>query len=499
MKKQPFFYRAAAVATIAVFFTCAHSGESETIKAKIKEAQDGECYFTQMLGTLDQPVGSELKLPGLIIPTAVDEKGALRLTLGENNVRTISGKSGTAHFSLKNEQGRSFRVGLLFQKTEERGWTVRNLTTLHITPGKDETDTFVIVDANANGVYNEVGVDGVVWKGYIGVFPLPGAGEVWCTPNLEIHELKMGPWGEECEIRGRAISTLTAGGRRVLAGVNQERMKLGLPTRPEDPELSKAAQAHTHYMALNDTLTHPEDPNKPGYSKEGHESGMRSILAMGHPPELAAFGHICTLYHRIDVIHANTRAFGVAAENSKTGRPYSTIDGRTNRGPDNPAWYPILCPRPEQENVPTHFNLESPDPIKGDREAGFPITASFATQNLQLLSHSLRLVEDLSRSKDAKTAKKGKKGDEEGNESIECYTFQAGADTFMSMGRMVALIAKDPLRPHAVYEVSMKVSVDGKEWARTWRFTTQAPMLRPPLPPRPRPEESDSKGKGKRR
>lgn len=56
--------------------------------------------------------------------------------------------------------------------------TVRNLTILIARIG---TEQFTGVDAKAEGVYNQPGIDGLAWAGKTWVFPLPSPQERWCS------------------------------------------------------------------------------------------------------------------------------------------------------------------------------------------------------------------------------------------------------------------------------------------------------------------------------
>ncbi len=418
-------------------------------------------YSTQITAPLDVPVGEAIKMPGVAVPAQVGERGELKLDLRGNGSLTTYRSDQTVALTLaRDDSKRPFPVRLFLRRQPDGTWTYRNVTQLAV---QIEDEPLVVVDANGNGLYNEPGVDGMGLRGCTYLFPLPAPDERWCTPKRELAGLEMGPWGEDLKASGRPLATAHASGLPVLQGVIEERLKLGLTPRPEDPKLSDDLQKHCAYMSANDTLTHPEDKGKPGYTPEGHEAGQRSILSMGTPADKVAFGMGVTYFHRIDVIRPDTLLFGVGY----AGR-YGGIDGRAGmrKGTPKTCW-PVLCPAPGQEDVPLRYGKEAPDATPGDAEAGYPVTVQFHTGKLKLARHALRALPAANAALPpaARAALP----------AVPCYSFdpQTGAANGMTgYLRCVCIIPKDPLQPGTAYEVELEVEVDGAPWTRTWRFTT---------------------------
>ncbi|MBN1807442.1 MAG: hypothetical protein JW909_00110 [Planctomycetes bacterium] len=442
----------AVLAALAASGTAAEGkGEEEFTEMKVAVMPQAASVFykMQLIGPIDHEVGKTIELPGTSIPTMVDDKGRLEIQIGKSKQKLSGPRS--VHVKLPKETGkRQFTVILLFRLTEERKWIYRNVTDLKIMAGKEK---LVIVDVNCNGVYNEAGTDGMAWDRQEFLFPLPAAEERWCTRELELKGLRFGPQGDDMTVEARPLTTTEAGALGILKGVNEERVLLGVTPRPENVRLSEELQKHCHYMKLNDTLGHSEDPTKAGYTPEGLAAGQRSILSMGRAPAGIAMMMVNTLFHRYDVIRHNTTAFGVGYE----GR-YGGIDGRTDKFEAPAAWWPLRCPAPGQQNVRHRFEQESPQPIQ-QSTAGFPITMYFNTKNLKLKAHSLKELA----------------GQRAGQE-VECYAFDPETgDNHSHMGYQsgVALIPKAPLSGGMEYEVSMTVAVDGKENEYRWRFRTQ--------------------------
>jgi hypothetical protein len=184
---------------------------------------------------------------------------------------------------------------------------------------------------------------------------------------------------------------------------------------------------------------------------------MRSILSRGTPSDRVAAGMVGTYFHRQDVIRPDVLAFGVGYEGNFGG-----IDGRSKMGDSKSVLWPILCPVPGQTGVPTRFNREAPDPIPGDQEAGFPITAYFGTASLKLKSHSLKALPAPGAPSKLGTP-------------VECYAYDPVSGTESGMTkyqRVVAIIPKDPLASNVEFEVTFEVEVAGQPWTKTWRFNT---------------------------
>jgi len=337
-------------------------------------------------------------------------------------------------------------------------------------------EQFVIVDANGNGAYNDAGEDGMAWEGRAWLYPLPAESERWCSATMDYSGLQFGPLGEAPTVKGKALATTVAAALPILKGVNEERVEIGLTPRPEDEKLSADLQKHCKYMAMNNTLTHPETKGKPGYTDEGNKAGMRSILGQGHSADRVAEGMVNTYFHRQDVIRPGTLAFGVGIEGAFTG-----IDGRTNMTKVPETAWPVLCPVPGQSGVATNYAKEAPDATPGDASAGYPITVYFGTANLKIKEATLKALAP--GSLQAPPGTKLPPGT-----PVDCYLYDPTQGASADMTRYqacVCLIPKDPLKVNVDYEVSFTVDVAGKPWSKTWRFSTnQAKSSKDKLPGR---------------
>lgn len=422
-------------------------------------------YDAQLLGEMDRPVGEGLSIGGEKRDAKLDDKGKLSIDVkGDGKFRTLAAKREIVTFPLKGdgEKPRSVNAKFEFRKGEKGEWVVRNLTQLTVQIGAEQ---FVVVDANANGIYNEPRVDGLAWAGNTWLFPLPTPEERWCSATMDFTGLEFGTLGETPKVVGRPLATTVPEALGVLKGVNEERVKLGLTPRPEDVKLSADLQKHCKYEQLNNILAHPEEKGKPGYSEEGHAAGMRSILSRGMGADGVALGMVNTYFHRQDVIRPHALAFGVGYEGAFGG-----IDGRSALGKAPPQYWPVLCPVPGQQNVNLNYGKEAPDACPGDNAAGYPITVYWGTSNLKLKSHSLKALGPAGAP--LPPLPKGAV-----LPAVDCYVFDPTQGVEAGMTRYqqcVCIMAKDPLKPNTTYEVALEVDVDGKPWQKTWRFSTGA-------------------------
>lgn len=422
------------------------------IKAVAEKA--AAMYRTQVLADLDRPVGSAITLAGRTIAARTGEKGELELDLaGDGKWKSYSRASTVAttiDLPAADGKTKAMNVSLYVQKGADGGWLYRNITQLAIRVGQEG---LMVVDVDGDGLWNEAGVDGMAWAGQEWLWPLPAGDERFATRTLDLTGLAFGPQGQDAALSGRPLATTVAETLPILRNTNDERVRIGLTPRPENAKLSADLQKHCAYMALNKTLTHPEDSGKPGYSKEGHNAGMRSILSMGTAPERIATMMVETYFHRQDVIRPETRAFGVGFDGG-----YGGIDGRSDMDKSGKYRWPVLWPVPDMTEVAMVYQKEAPDATPGDGQAGIPITVFFGSGKPTLASWKLVAL-------DGKAA----------GQPIDCYPFDAktGASPDMTgYQRCVCIIPKDPLQGGLTYEVSIAADTAGGRWERTWRFAT---------------------------
>lgn len=171
---------------------------------------------------------------------------------------------------------------------------------------------------------------------------------------------------------------------------NYRRQQMGLPAVARSPQIDNAAQGHSDYQAINNVITHDQDPLKQGFTgREGcpvsypaSESRMQRagyvfttpyacgevISATSDASGFAAADALITaIYHRFVIFEPMFRDAGVGAASVASGRTYFTTDFGTTGGfgAGLASGRVAVYPYPNQQQLPTSFDhgTEKPDPL----------------------------------------------------------------------------------------------------------------------------------------
>jgi hypothetical protein len=244
----------------------------------------------------------------------------------------------------------------------------------------------------------------------------------------------------------------------ILKIVNSYRRSMGLIGVALDPELTRHCSLHAEYLVRN--MNHPsakglgahqENPKLPGYSPEGHRAGMASVIYHGPYFLESVDNWMNSFFHRIPLLVPDLRRIGFGCARTKEGLWWAVLDARSGKGDNQPSFYPA----DGQKNVPlAYVRGEQPDPIpeSPDKRAGFPITLNFPSGNA-VKNVAARL--------------------EAGGRVVPVYVSTPEKSVNPILQRnTVGLIAKIPLQPRTTYTVAVTAQVAGKEWIKTWSFTT---------------------------
>jgi cysteine-rich secretory family protein len=149
-----------------------------------------------------------------------------------------------------------------------------------------------------------------------------------------------------------------------------------IPVVVEDPELSRAAEAHARYLTLNPEqkggwpAMHEELAGKPGFTPEGALSASRALIAFEGEPKAALHSWMATFYHRLPLLEPGL--FGVGIGQSEE---VIVLDARSLV---LAPWkeHVVVWPLPDAEKVPRRFRPEFPNPVPGEAMAalGYPVT-----------------------------------------------------------------------------------------------------------------------------
>jgi uncharacterized protein YkwD len=175
---------------------------------------------------------------------------------------------------------------------------------------------------------------------------------------------------------------------------NFRRQQMGLAQTSRNNLIDKAAQAHSTYQAINDTIAHDEVSTKRGFTGATLSDRLRAaqyvlprsnfafgevISATGDTSGVnAAEDLITAIYHRFVIFEPKYLEAGTGAATSSSGFTYFTTDFTTvllNQGGLGSGRL-VTYPFANQQNLPTVFfsDQEEPDPVPDRNEVGYPVS-----------------------------------------------------------------------------------------------------------------------------
>ncbi|MDB5729006.1 MAG: hypothetical protein JWQ00_2211 [Noviherbaspirillum sp.] len=256
-----------------------------------------------------------------------------------------------------------------------------------------------------------------------------------------------------------------------LNWINYRRVQTGLPAVTRNGLIDAAAQAHSNYQKLNDTITHIETPGRPGFT--GVSPGDRLAAAnyvftqrsyahgevISATAEQSGFGAvenlIAAIYHRYAILEPTFKEAGTGSATVTNGYTYFTTNLATNGlAPGIPRGTVVIYPYDNQQLVPTIFfsDREIPDPVPDRNEVGYPVSVHAnitATIGVQTFAIRPRGGADL---------------------PVRLLTHQTDSETPLSAA---SIIPTGILAPQTTYEVRFAGTVDGVPVERSWSFRTQ--------------------------
>ncbi|MFO7684040.1 MAG: CAP domain-containing protein [Chloroflexota bacterium] len=149
-----------------------------------------------------------------------------------------------------------------------------------------------------------------------------------------------------------------------LRYVNQFRVQAGVPLVIEHERLSEGAASHSYYMVINNSASHSEDPNLPGYTAAGHQAAQNGNIAVSGA---AGVGYrwpidywISAAFHTIPLLDPQLATVGYGEHNDATSSfgMAATMDinsGARSAPPD--IQYPIMFPRDGGQTWVTTYSM----------------------------------------------------------------------------------------------------------------------------------------------
>jgi hypothetical protein len=262
-----------------------------------------------------------------------------------------------------------------------------------------------------------------------------------------------------------AAAARAATGEEAVARLNAQRAAHGIPAGiSHNPEWSRWCALHNEYQRLNGgNLTHYEEPGKPGYTPEGAEAGMNSVLSQGddwnsiNPWETAPIHLHQTLAPRLDAMGVDDSGGYVCA---------TTLLSRNRPAPAENAVYVYPGPGTTHRSAETAAEL----PYTPGQRVG--IAAGTETGPYIYVSVDGPQLTEFSQARIVSASLTGPDG------AVELRTVDNhtdGLEGYLPAGG--ELIPLNPLRPRSTYTASVSLVARAGEtdipFERTWSFSTR--------------------------
>lgn len=265
---------------------------------------------------------------------------------------------------------------------------------------------------------------------------------------------------------------------------NFRRQQMGLAAVARSPQIDNAAQGHSSYQAVNNVITHDQDPLKQGFTgREGcpgsypvSESRMQRVGYVFTTPYAcgevisatsdtsgfaAADALITAIYHRFVIFEPMFRDAGVGAASVASGYTYFTTDfGTTNGlGAGLASGKVAVYPYPNQQQLPTSFDhgTEEPDPLPE------------AQYNNVIVGYPISVHANITSSIGVQTFTVSQRG----GQALPARLLSRITDPNNSGSSTAAIIPYAPLAPATTYDVRFIGQVDGLPVDRAWSFMTR--------------------------
>jgi len=263
---------------------------------------------------------------------------------------------------------------------------------------------------------------------------------------------------------------------RALTHLNLWRGLVGLAPLGLSTSLSDGCQKHADYLhrngndgadSGNEMGVHGEDPDKPGYTKEGLDAARNSNIVKVSDPVKAIDLQTPTIMHRVLFLRRHDTGLGVGISGhpgSKLTKGYTVI--RTGHGLVNRVRDIVVVPAPGQRRVPILAMPEHPVPENDPgcylRKPGYPVSVTFGI--LPLKSVSLKLF----RGRDGKIPVSG-----------FLFTPERPLHSTLANNNLSAFfLPKYPLRKGSTYLAVFEATLEHKDKAKNksvrlvWSFKT---------------------------
>lgn len=253
--------------------------------------------------------------------------------------------------------------------------------------------------------------------------------------------------------------------------INFRRQGLGIQALARNAFVDTAAQGHSEYQKLNNTITHTQIVGKPGFTGVALSDRLSaasylfksSSYAYGEvisgtantSGANAAEDLITAIYHRFVLFEPMFKEAGTGGATIPGNYTYFTADLVTDNLDRGLARGQVVSyPFDAQKNVLTKFDSdnESPDPVVGRNTVGFPVSVhANLTSTLKVTSFTIA---------------------PRGSAPLSTLLLANATDPHTPVSA-AAIIPMDVLASATTYEVRFIGTVDGLPVDRAWSFTTR--------------------------
>lgn len=252
---------------------------------------------------------------------------------------------------------------------------------------------------------------------------------------------------------------------------NYRREQLGLSVLTRNDNVDRAAQGHSDYQRLNDTITHEQTPGNAGFTGatlgdrlEAAGYNLRSPYAYGEVISAtgstsgyaAAESLIAAIYHRFVIFEPRFKDGGAGSATVPNGYTYFTTNFAANNGLGEGLGLGgfVTYPAANQERIPRNFfsDQEVPDPFPAQNEVGYPVSVhADIDKTVTVQSFTLRV---------------------QGGSPLPVRLLTHAEDA-QTPPSAAAIIPNSPLAAATTYEAQFIGAIEGVPASRTWTFTTQ--------------------------
>jgi uncharacterized protein YkwD len=254
--------------------------------------------------------------------------------------------------------------------------------------------------------------------------------------------------------------------------INYRRAQAGVGALARNNMLDRAAQAHSDYQRMNNTVTHDENPAKPGFTGATVEArvqaaGYTLVRDYASGEIIAATTNnsgfymaeqlVTAIYHRFVMFEPLFKDMGAGAATGTDKYTYFTSNLGATHGYSAglPSHTIVSWPVNGQTGVDTTFasDYEEPDPVPDRNEVGYPISIhANLTETVAVQSFTVR---------------------PRGGADMPTRLLVKGQDPNTGMASVAAIVPLSPLAPSTTYDVSFTGTVSGAAVSKTWSFTTK--------------------------